>query len=345
MSVQVIGNYPTIARQKSGLFSLDLAMSSRGELGVPMRTVIELYGYTNAGKSTLAYYLTGVLTGKGNVGVCDLENADRDYIKICMEHAGMDGDVHLIDSVDEKGAPIPHEYMLGDLAVKFSEDNFGAAILDSVGAIQPMAEAEGDFGEAFMGKRAKLVAQVSRNFANAVRNKSKPSVAVVINHVHSIIGGRGHQTAGGETLKYLAAARIMIWPNETFTATKDEQKPVGFYVSGRLEKFRYGGKGRTFGYYIVPQYGVHTGASAMFDCFELGLAERSTTVKMDGKSFGYLNKDLLAYAYEGKQRKFEPFKEKLIEYEAELLRSPNDFGNEVTDSDGEIARKNAKTSK
>jgi len=61
----------------------------------------------------------------------------------------------------------------------------------------------------------------------------------------------------------------------------------------------------------------------MFDCFELGLAERGTVVKMDGKTFGYLKKDLLAYAYEGKHRKFDPFIEKLQEHEKSLLNNPN----------------------
>ena len=52
--------------------------------------------------------------------------------------------------------------------------------------------------------------------------------------------------------------------------------------------------------------------------FNLGLAERGATVKIEGKSLGYLKKDLLAYAYEGKQRKFDPFKEELQKYEESM---------------------------
>jgi len=79
--VNVLGNYSSITRKRSGLFSLDMALGSRGEFGVPMRTIIELYGYSNTGKSTLSYYLAGALTGKGNVAICDLENADRNISK------------------------------------------------------------------------------------------------------------------------------------------------------------------------------------------------------------------------------------------------------------------------
>jgi hypothetical protein len=106
----------------------------------------------------------------------------------------------------------------------------------------------------------------------------------------------------------------MIWPQETFT--DDNDVPIGFLVSGKLEKLRYGAKGREFTYYIVPGYGVHVGASAMFDCFTLGLAERGTTVKIGKKSLGYIKKEFLEYAATGKSRKFNPFLELLREYEA-----------------------------
>lgn len=324
MPVKILGGYPSITRCRSGLFSLDLALGNpQGELGIPMRTVGEIYGYTNTGKSSLSYFLSAVLTGKGQVTVCDLENADPEYVRTVMENAGMDGGVRLIDSVDAKGKPRLHEDMLGELAVSLSDEEVGATIYDSVGATTPVAEMEagqeGDLGQAFMGKRAKLVAQIVRQFVSNVRNKERPSVAFIINHVYAVMGGRGHITAGGEAPKNYSAFRLMIWPKETVTVSEEDNTALGFYVNGKVEKLRYGGRGREFGYYIVPGYGVHTGASAMFDCFELGIAERSTTVKLDGKSLGYLKKDLLAYAAEGKQRKFEPFIEKLKEYEQELL--------------------------
>lgn len=329
MPVAVLGNYSSIVRQRSGLFSLDLALSGRGELGVPMRTLAEIYGYPNVGKSSLSYYLAFTLTGKGSALICDLENADRDYIKATAEHAGMDGNVRLIDTVDEKGKPMTHEDMLTEALLGLKSEENKALIVDSIGAVTPMAEADGDLGDANMGKRAKLVNKVSRALAAIVRNKTEPSIAIAINHVHGVMGGRGHVTPGGETLKYMAAFRIMVWPVETMTKSDDDPTALGFRVNGRTEKHRYGGKGSEFGFYIVPNYGVHTGASAMFDCFELGLAERGATVKMDGKSFGYLKKDLLAYAAEGKQRKFDPFVEKLQEYEATLRFSPLTESDEV----------------
>jgi hypothetical protein len=233
-----------------------------------------------------------------------------------LENAGLDGIVRIVDVADEKGKFISHEAMLQEMVTSLEDEHTRAVVLDSIGGIVPVAEATGDFGEANMGRRAKLVAQVSRAMNAYLRVKTEPAIGIVINHVHSVIGGRGHVTAGGEALKYLAASRVMIWPTERFTETNEHgEEPIGFLVSGKLEKLRYGGPGREFQYYIVPGYGVHEGASAMFDCFSLGLAKRDTTVKLDGKSMGYLKKDLLLYAHEGKQRKFEPFVEALKAHE------------------------------
>jgi RecA/RadA recombinase len=315
-NVQIIGSYPFIAQQRTGLFSLDLALSNRGVLGAPMRTIYEVYGYPNSGKSTLCYYLAGKLSSHPEITICDLEMADLEYVRTAVGISGFQGAVRLIDVMDAKQKQRTHEQMMMDMCT-YLETTSGAAILDSVGAIQPIAEAAGDFGEAFVGKRAKLVAQVARALSGDLRIKEEDAVAFVINHTHQIIGGRGHTTAGGETLKYMAGVRIMIWTEEVIKDTSEE-KVLGFLAAGQVEKLRFGGRGRSFNYYIVPGLGVHAGASAMFDCFALGLAKRDSVVKLDGKSMGYLKKDLLEYAMTGKSRKFEPFQDALVAYEETL---------------------------
>lgn len=326
-NVNIIGTYPYITRQRTGIFSLDMALSNRGDLGAPMRSIYEVYGYPNSGKSTLCYYLAGKLSRTPDISICDLEMADMNYLKSAIGMSGFSGNVRIIDVTDTKGHVRTHEQMLMDMCTDL-ENNAGVVLLDSVGAIQPLAEAAGDFGEAFVGKRAKLVAQVSRALSGALRIKQENSAAFVINHTHQIIGGRGHTTAGGETLKYMAAVRIMIWTEEILE--NDDGVTFGFLAAGQVEKLRFGGKGkfRQFNYYIVPGLGVHPGASAMFDCFSLGLAERGGTVKMEGKSMGYLKKDFLQYALSGKNRKFEPFQEALAQYETTL-----NFTEETPDED------------
>lgn len=337
--IQIIGRYPILERKSSGLFSLDWALSSRGNLGCPMRSIYEIYGYPNSGKSTLSYYLAGKLSPQNEISICDLENLDAEYLKSAVGASGFEGSIRIMDATDEKNKFRSHEDMLTDMTVNLNTTS-GSAILDSVGAIQPIAEAAGDFGEAFMGKRAKLVAQVSRALSNIVRNTEEAKNAFIINHVHQIIGGRGHTTAGGVTLTYMAAVRIMIWTKEVFENEADG-RPIGFLVEGKTEKLRFGGKGRTFGYYIVPGLGVHVGASAMFDCFNYGLAERGTTVKMDGKSMGYIKKEFLDYAETGKVRKFDPFIEALAKYQATEMRW-EERGEEVENVEERPATKRTK---
>lgn len=335
MTVEVLGTYPTIKRKRTGLFSLDMALRNRSDVGVPLRTVLELYGYTNVGKSTLSYYLAGKMTGEGNVSICDLEMCDRDYVKGCMEIVGLNGAVNIMASTDEKGTPLSHEYLLLENARHLYNEEYGASILDSVGHVTPNVEQdvvlnlkEKELGQAFMGKRAKLVSQYARALQAALRNKQRPSLAIVINHVHSVLGGFGHVTAGGENLKFTAASRIMLWPQETYWADeKTKQDPIGFRVSGQVEKLRYGGRGRKFSFYIVPGYGVHEGASALFDCLDYGWAESKSVVKIGESKFGYLRADLLMAAASGNTRKFNAFQEEIANREDELLMGLVGAGN------------------
>ena|SRR5688572_3177143 len=311
--VEVVGQYPTLLRKKTGLYSFDAALSHNGNMGLPLRCIVELAGKEGSGKSTLAYYLSGVVTETGNISICDIELADPKYVKYATGIGGFKGRVTMIDAINEKQEMIPHEVMMENLVKGLIDENTGAGIFDSVSAIQPLAEKKGDLGEAFMGKRAKLVAQLSRQLSTALREKKRPSSAFVVNHHYQILGSHGHTTAGGVVLPALAGVRAALWVSEAFYS--DDHKPYGFVVSGALEKLRFGGKGGRFQFYTVPGFGVHPGVSAMFDCFELGLAERdkSGRVKLDGKSLGYIRTDLLSYAAEGKTRKFLPFLELVSE--------------------------------
>jgi hypothetical protein len=112
---------------------------------------------------------------------------------------------------------------------------------------------------------------------------------------------------------------MMIWAGETFwNDTANPEHIIGYCAKGKTEKMRFGGKGREFQYYIVPGFGVHAGATALFDCVELGLVDRGNTLKVDGKSLGYLKKDYLDHANSGKSRKFDVFFELLENYEKNM---------------------------
>lgn len=324
------GQYPRLSRCRTGLFSLDLALSQGGDLGLPLRVIVELYGYTNSGKSTLGYFLSGAVSkqDKKSIMDADLEMLDLDYVKLATAASGFKGKIQVPDLTDDKGVLLPHEKVLMTMAKSLLKEETGAIIWDSVGATQAMAELDvikdpkAMFGEAFMGKRAKLVGQVALALRNALMAKKTPSTAIAINHVHGNMGGKGHTTPGGERLKYLAGVRLMIYTQETFYVKEDDpdSEPIGFLVHGQVEKLRFGGRGREFTYYIVPGFGVHPGASAMFDCISFGIAKREARVTLDGKSLGYLKADLLSYAAQGKSRKFDVFQDRIAEYSKKVER-------------------------
>ena len=352
--VIVTGRYPTLARIKTGLFSLDSALSYKGNLGLPLRVLIELYGYTNSGKSTLAYFLAGLVAKameKSKISIADLEFADtQGYIPRAIGVSGFKGEVKMMDMTDEKDNPIPHPRILMKLVKSLYFDNeVGAIIWDSIGATQSgvqwaeLLNPKGvEFGQAFMGKKPFLVGQIADAIQEALITKSYPATVIALNHVHQVIGGRGHTTPGGERKGFLAGVRLMIWKGEAFRENdEDETTPyMGFHVNGQVEKLRFGGPGRKFQYYIVPGFGVHAGVSAMFDAFEITAklniakkkgkisesvapymtAERGARIKLDGKNLGFLKKDLLMYAAEGKRRKFYPFQEIMARFTEDVER-------------------------
>ena len=323
--VEVTGVYPTLVRKRTGLFSLDFALSSQGYLGLPLRTIVELSGREGVGKSTLAYYIAGKVSDpKSLISVCDIELLDTKYVKSATGIAGFKGTVHLIDGVDDKGNMRHHEKMLWDMVKELSDNKTGASVLDSISALQPVVEQEvlneknGEFGQAFMGKRAKMVGQVARALSGVLRNRESPSVALIVNHVYPNLGSPGFSTAGGVVKDAEKAVSLRLWVGEYFG--DDNNRPIGFLVKGHVDKLRFGGKGGEFQFYIVPGLGVHPGVSAMFDCFDLGLAERSARVKLHDRSLGFLKADLLTYAAQGKTRKFLPFLEEVDKHAEKVKR-------------------------
>lgn len=311
-TIKIEGEYPDIDHVQTGCFTLDMALSSKSNIGMPTRTIYEISGHEHVGKSTLAYFLCSALKPE-KIILCDVEGFDKEYVTACLHEAQYSGILHLISPIDEKKkAYRPHEDMLKETSVAMrTTAGVVACIVDSVGALIPIMEAEGDFGEAFMGRRAKLMAQVSRSFATTMINRDKAAIAVFVNHQQAILGGQGHTTPGGVTLKHLAACRINVWNKETIK--NKEEVPIGYQIQGTVEKLRYGGKGRKFSVVNLGGKGINRDLTTMFDCFVLGLATRSATVKVNDKSVGFISK-LFLDAEEGRHEKFEPFYEAIQDY-------------------------------
>jgi hypothetical protein len=176
-------------------------------------------------------------------------------------------------------------------------------IVDSVGAISPISEAEGDLGAANMGRRALIMAQFTRKSLKLLRDSNK--VIFMINHSYPVIGGRGSESPGGEVKKYLASIRIQV--RRKYVKGKYEEFPDGSYIlEGTIKKNRWGYKDRTFNLFVLAGKGVHLGLTAMYDCVALKKATKDKVIKIGDTSFGRL-KEIVDKAQEGNDEFFIPF--------------------------------------
>ena len=191
MSVEVI---PT------GALSLDIAL---GVGGIPKGRIIEVYGPESSGKTTIALHMVAEVQKQGGIaGYIDAEHAmDPVYAKAL----GVDIDNLYISQPDD-----------GEQALEIAETmvRSGAidiVIVDSVAALVPRAEIQGEMGDSHMGLQARLMSQALRKLTG-ITNKSKCSV-IFINQLREKIGmtfGNPETTTGGRALKFYASVRIDI---------------------------------------------------------------------------------------------------------------------------------------
>jgi RecA/RadA recombinase len=270
--------YP-VHRIPTGLWSFDRALGFRGENGVPLRSLFELYGYEASGKSTLSWYISAKVNPKGTVWIADLEGTlEEKYITEVMRNAGFEGTIRVADYVntDKRKAKLrSHEEQLQDAIDAILTDEVSAAVVDSIGMFWPIVDSSKDLGERSVGQRAKTIADASRRIAAWLRITEEPKLVFYINHVQQIIGGRGFTTPGGQTKNY--TANIRVWLQRI-----DNDFPVGFLAEARVQKLKFGGanperKGLVF---FIPGFGVSKEMTDVFDCVGLELAERGATVKL-----------------------------------------------------------------
>lgn len=304
----VVQNVPKKLRKiPTGLYSVDDALDG----GLDSRTAIEIYGFEGSAKSTLAYYLAGAYARRlkqgSTVDLIDLEGFNPEYAANGLEHSGFEGTLWVAPIANEKtGLMLTSAKTMQKGIEEFGEDTTTALILDSVGAIVPAAEIEGEIGDAFVGQRAKLMAMFMRNVVMLLRTKKNSSVTFIINHIHPNIGSRGFSTVGGSTPRYLCPTRIRLSVVEKYDGEE-------LRVQGKFEKLRYRlrqQEKRLFEIITVPSYGVHPGLTAVNDCVIYGLAKREGQIRMGGKSYGFWKRMLQHYE---DTEMFQPFINALAE--------------------------------
>ncbi len=198
----------------TGAISIDYAL---GIGGVPRGRVIEIFGPESSGKTTLALQVIAEAQRKGGMAAfVDAEHAlDAAYAK----KLGVDLDNLLVSQPDNG------EQALEIVEVIIRSNSVDVVVVDSVAALVPRAEIEGEMGEAQMGLQARLMSQALRKLTGAV-SKSKTSL-IFINQLREKIGvmfGNPETTTGGRALKFYSSVRIDI---RRIGAIKDGDNVVG----------------------------------------------------------------------------------------------------------------------
>ena len=215
--------YARIKGINTGSLSLDIAL---GGVGIPRGRVTELFGPESSGKTTLALHvIASAQQGGGVAAFIDAENAlDTTWAK----RLGVDVSSMLVSQPDTGEQALDIAEML------IRSNSVDVIVVDSVAALTPAAEIQGEMGDTHIGLQARLMSQAMRKLA-AVINKSKTAL-VFINQIRMKIGvmfGNPETTPGGRALKFYSSVRIDL---RRMATIKDSTGAVGSHVRARVVK-------------------------------------------------------------------------------------------------------------
>ena len=277
----------------SGSLSLDIAL---GIGGLPKGRIVEIYGPESSGKTTLSLHV--VAEAQKNGGTCAFIDAEHALDPIYAKKLGVNTDEMLISQPDNGEQALE----IADTLV--NSNAIDVLVVDSVAALVPRAEIEGDMGDSHMGLHARLMSQALRKLTGSI-SRSK-TLVIFINQIRQKIGvmfGNPETTTGGNALKFYSSIRMDI---RRIGPIKDKDEIVGNQTRVKVVKNKLAPPFKIVEFDIMYNEGISKTGEILDLASKVGIVEKSGAwYSYDGERIGQGRENAKIYLKENPETALE----------------------------------------